>query len=104
MFTGPWKFSEAKKLLSSPPFRVALLTDRDAAEMVRGIQGFRLLEGYRGRPPADLDAIEEVLLRLSRLAEEVPEIGEIDLNPIFAFPPGAGCHIADARIRVRTAR
>jgi acetyl coenzyme A synthetase (ADP forming)-like protein len=92
------------EVLADVCFRVAPLTDHDAAEMVRGIRGFRLLEGYRGHPPADLEAIEEVLLRLSRLAEEVPEIGEIDLNPIFAFPPGAGCRIADARIRVRAAR
>jgi acyl-CoA synthetase (NDP forming) len=82
-------------------FRVAPLTDRDAAEMVRGIRGFRMLEGYRGHPAADLDAIEEVLLRVSRLAEEVPEIREIDLNPIFAHAPGRGCTVADARIRVR---
>ena len=64
---------------------------------------FRLLEGYRGHPPADLEAMKAVL-RLSRLAEEIPEIAEIDLNPIFAFPPGEGCRIADARIRVRFAR
>jgi hypothetical protein len=41
-----------------------------------------------------------VLLRLSRLVEEIPEISELDLNPIFALPPGQGCRIADARIRV----
>jgi hypothetical protein len=45
--------------------------------------------------------MEDILLRVSRLAEEVPEIGEIDLNPIFAFAPGKGCQIPDARIRVR---
>jgi acetyl coenzyme A synthetase (ADP forming)-like protein len=89
------------EVLADVGFRVAPLTDSDAAEVVRGIRGFRLLEGYRGHPPADLDAIEETLLRLSRLAEEVPEIREIDLNPIFALPPGAGCRIADARVRVR---
>jgi acyl-CoA synthetase (NDP forming) len=82
-------------------FRVTPLTDRDAAEMVRGIRGFRLLEGYRGHPPVDIPAIEELLLRVSRLVEEIPEIGEIDLNPIFAFAPGQGCRIADARIHVR---
>jgi acetyl coenzyme A synthetase (ADP forming)-like protein len=92
------------EVLADVCFGVAPLTDRDSGEMVRGIRGFRLLEGYRGHPPADLDAIEEVLLRLARLAEEVPEIGEIDLNPIFSFPPGAGCRIADARIRVRPVR
>jgi acyl-CoA synthetase (NDP forming) len=91
------------EVLADVCFRVAPLTDRDAAGMVRGVRGVRLLEGYRGHPPADLAALEEVLLRVSRLAEDVPEIGEIDLNPIFAFPPGEGCAVADARVRVRPA-
>jgi acyl-CoA synthetase (NDP forming) len=69
--------------------------------MVRGIRGFRLLEGYRGHAAADVPALEEALLRISRLVEEVPEIAELDLNPIFALPPGQGCRIADARIRVK---
>jgi acyl-CoA synthetase (NDP forming) len=91
------------ELLADMRFRVTPLSDRDAAEMVRGIKGFRLLEGYRGRPPADVAAIEEVILRVSRLAEEVAEIREIDLNPVFALPPGSGCLVADARIRVQPA-
>ena len=81
-------------------FRVTPLTDRDAHEMVRGIKGYRLLEGYRGAPPADIAAIEEVLLRISRLVEEVSEITEVDLNPIMALAPGQGCWIVDARIKV----
>jgi len=81
-------------------FRVTPLTDRDAHEMVRGIKGHRLLEGYRGAPPADIAAIEEVLLRISRLVEEVSEITEVDLNPIMALAPGQGCWIVDARIKV----
>jgi acyl-CoA synthetase (NDP forming) len=89
------------EVLADVCFRVAPLTDRDAREMVRGTRGVRLLEGYRGRPPADVATIEEVLLRVSRLAEEIAEVGEIDLNPIFSFPPGEGCQIADARVRVR---
>ena len=84
-------------------FRVAPLTDRDAAEVVRGIRGFRLLEGYRGHPRADVEALVEALLRVSRFAEDVPEIEEIERNP--ASPSlGEGCRIADARIRVRPAR
>jgi acyl-CoA synthetase (NDP forming) len=90
------------EVLADVCFRVAPLTDRDAAEMVRGIRGFPLLQGHRGSAPADLGAIEEVLLRVSRLAEEVPEIGEVDLNPVFALPPGQGCQVADARVLVRT--
>ena len=89
------------EILGDVRFRITPLSDRDAAEMVREIRGFRLLEGYRGHPPADVEAIQDALLRVSRLVEEVPEIGELDLNPIFALPPGKGCSIADARIRVQ---
>lgn len=89
------------EVLADVGFRVTPLTDRDAAEVVRGIRGYKLLDGYRGHPPVDVPAVEELLLRVSRLAEEIPEIGEIDLNPIFAFAPGQGCRIADARIQVR---
>lgn len=88
------------EILGDVQFKVTPLTEVDAADMVRSIKGRRLLEGYRGHPAADIGAIEELLLRLSRLVEEVPEIVELDLNPIFALPPGQGCQIADARIRV----
>jgi len=88
------------EILKDVCFRITPLTDRDAHEMVRSIRGYRLLDGYRGHPPADIPAIEDLLLRLSRLVEEVPEISEIDLNPVFALPPGQGCRIIDARIRI----
>ena len=61
----------------------------------------RLLEGYRGHPPADVDALQQVLLRISYLVERIPEISELDLNPVFALPPGKGCLVVDARIRLR---
>jgi acetyl coenzyme A synthetase (ADP forming)-like protein len=89
------------EILADVCFRVTPLTDRDAEEMVRGIRGYRLLEGYRGHPPADVPAIEEVLLRVSRMVEDVPEIRELDLNPVFALPPGQGCAVVDVRIRVQ---
>jgi len=88
------------EILGDVGFRVTPLTDRDAASMIGEIKGYRLLTGYRGHPPADIRAIEDALLRVSRLVEEVPEIAELDLNPIFAFPPGQGCRIVDARIKV----
>ncbi len=88
------------EILGDVQFRITPLTDRDAAEMIQEIKGYRLLTGYRGHPPADLEALEETLLRISRLVEEIPEISELDLNPIFALPPGQGCRIVDARIRV----
>lgn len=81
-------------------FGVCPLTDRDAREMIGSIRGFRLLEGYRGHAPSDIDALADTLLRIARLAEAAPEICELDLNPIFALPAGEGCGIADARIRV----
>ena len=72
--------------------------------MVRSIRGYRLLQGYRGHAAADIPAIEDVLLRVARLVEEVPEISELDLNPVIALPPGEGCLIIDARIRVAALR
>jgi acyl-CoA synthetase (NDP forming) len=92
------------EILGDVRFRIAPLTDRDVEELLHEIKGFRLLEGYRGHPPADLASLREALLRLSRLADEVHEISELDLNPVFALPPGEGCLIADARIRVRAVR
>jgi acetyl coenzyme A synthetase (ADP forming)-like protein len=89
------------EILGDVCFRVTPLTDQDAGEMVRGIRGYRLFQGYRGHPAADVAALEDLLLRVSRLVEEVPEIGELDLNPVFALPPGQGCRIVDARIRVK---
>jgi acyl-CoA synthetase (NDP forming) len=88
------------EVLRDVSFRVTPLTDRDAREMIRQLRSFRLLEGYRGSPPADLAALEELLLRVSLLVEEVPEIAELDFNPVIALPPGQGCRIVDARIRV----
>ena len=90
------------EILKDITFRITPLTDSDANEMVRSIKGYRLLEGYRDRAPADIKALENTLLKISRLVEEVPEISELDLNPIFALPPGKGCRIADARIHVQS--
>ena len=90
------------EILRDVCFRVTPITDQDAAEMVRSIRGYPLLEGYRGHPPADIAAIEDLLLRVARLVEEVPEISELDFNPVFALGPGQGCSIVDARIRVES--
>ena len=92
------------EVLGDVRFRIAPLTDRDADELLRGIRGYKLLQGYRGHPPVDLDALRELLLRVSRLAEDVPEIAELDLNPVMALSPGNGCRIVDARIRVSPKR
>jgi acyl-CoA synthetase (NDP forming) len=89
------------EILGDVRFRIAPLTDRDADELLHEIRGLPLLLGYRGHPPADLDALRELILRVSRLAVEVPEIVELDLNPVMAMSPGHGCRIVDARVKVR---
>ncbi len=81
--------------------RITPLTDVDAAEMVRSLRTFPLLEGYRGTPRCDVAAVEDVLLRLSALVEGHPEIAELDANPVIAGP--AGATIVDARVRLAPA-
>jgi len=89
------------EVLKDVAFRIHPLTDRDAAELVREVRGYPLLEGYRGQPPGDTQALEEVLLRVSRLVGDLPEIHEMDLNPLKVLAPGKGCIAVDARIGLR---
>ncbi len=91
------------ELMKDAAFRLHPLTDLDAHEMVRSVKGYPLLTGYRGAPPADLDALEEVLLRVSALVGDHPEIAEMDLNPVKVLPAGRGCVAVDARVLVRPA-
>ncbi len=67
-------------------FRIAPIRPLDAHDMLRGIRGTAILDGVRGAPPVDAAALVDVLLRVSRLAVEVPEIEELDINPLLAFP------------------
>jgi acyl-CoA synthetase (NDP forming) len=79
-------------------FRVHPLTDRDARELVRGVRGARMLDGFRGAPPGDVAALEEVILRISQLVGDHPEVAEIEINPLVVLAPGDGCIALDARI------
>jgi acyl-CoA synthetase (NDP forming)/GNAT superfamily N-acetyltransferase len=76
-------------LLGDRSFRLLPLTTADAHDMWCSLRSAPLLTGYRGSEPADTGAVEDLLLRLGRLAEEVPEVAELDLNPVLAGPDGA---------------
>lgn len=84
------------EILIDVAFRIVPLTRRDAAEMIREIKGYPLLEGYRGQEPADLAKLEEMILKVSEFIGQHPEIEELDLNPVFAYKDGAVA--VDARI------
>jgi acyl-CoA synthetase (NDP forming) len=73
----------AVELLHDRAFRILPLTDRDAGELVRGLRTSPLLFGYRGAEPANVRALEDLLLRVARFAEQVPEVAELDLNPVM---------------------
>lgn len=84
------------ELLKDVSFRIVPVTKRDAAEMIREIKGYPLLEGYRGQEPANIDALQDIIVRVSQFVERTPEIKELDLNPIFAYRDKAVS--VDARI------
>ena len=88
----------AVEVLGDVAVRLAPLTDLDANRMVRSLATFPLLDGYRGAPPADLPALEELLLRLAALAEAHPQVAELDCNPVVVAEHGAV--VLDARVRV----
>ena len=92
----------AVELLGDVQTRLAPLTRRDAAEMVRSLRTFPLLDGYRGAPRADVPALEDLLLRVSALAAAHPEIAELDCNPVLVGPGAAT--VVDARVRSRRPR
>ena len=78
----------AAELVGDTALKVAPLTDQDAAELVRGLRSSALLFGYRGAAPTDTPALEDLLLRLSVLGGQLPELAELDLNPVIARPDG----------------
>lgn len=79
-------------------FRLAPFGRVEARRMVRGIKGFKLLTGFRGRPKTDLVSIEKSIVSLAALAMNHPEIQEMDINPLLAHPEGQGATVADCRI------
>lgn len=79
-------------------FRVCPITEYDAREMIEEIKAYPILNGFRGRPKADVDTLVDILLKTSKLALDFPEIDQMDLNPIIVYEKGKGCAVVDARI------
>jgi acyl-CoA synthetase (NDP forming) len=91
----------AVELLKDVAVRLTPLTDRDAAEMVRALATFPLLDGYRGAPKTDVAALEDLLLRIGALVDAHPQVVELDCNPVKALSDGVV--VVDARVRVEAA-
>jgi acetyl coenzyme A synthetase (ADP forming)-like protein len=83
-------------------FRLAPIYRNEARRMVRKIKGYKLLQGFRGRPKADLESLEKALVRLSALVMDHPQIAELDINPYLAHAEGLGATVADCRIILKT--
>jgi acetyl coenzyme A synthetase (ADP forming)-like protein len=88
----------AVELLRDRAFRILPLTDIDAGELVRSLRASPLLFGYRGSAPVAVDALEDVLQRVARLAAVVPELAELDFNPVIVS--AAGVEVVDSRVRI----
>ena len=92
----------ATDVLGDHAARLAPLTDADADDLIHSIRAAPALLGHNGQPGADIDALRDTLLRVSRLANDLPQVAELDLNPVIARPDGVIA--VDARIRVTSHR
>jgi acetate---CoA ligase (ADP-forming) len=92
------------ELLKDVSFRLHPVTDVDADEMIKGLRASPLLDGYRGAPPGDREALISIILKVSALIEVVPELAELDLNPIKVLAPGKGAIVVDARMLLKPLR
>ncbi|MGA8680657.1 MAG: GNAT family N-acetyltransferase [Acidimicrobiales bacterium] len=90
----------ATEVLGDRALSLVPLGRSEADRLISSLKSAPLLRGYRGAEPADTDALADLLCRVARLAEDVPEIVEMDLNPVVAWPRGKGCVAIDAKIRL----
>jgi len=88
------------ELFKDVTFNIHPLTDLDAHDMVRAVKAYQLLEGWRGSKRADIPSIEDLLLRISALVENHPQVLEMDLNPVKVLSDGNGYLVVDGRILV----
>jgi acetyl coenzyme A synthetase (ADP forming)-like protein len=89
------------ELLKDVVLKLHPITDIDAEEMTKSIKMSKLFEGYRGSPPADIGSIQDLLLRLSAMVKDIPQIAELDFNPVKVMPEAEGYQIVDARIMLK---
>ncbi len=88
------------EVLKDVTFRLIPLTEADAREMVSEIKAAKILDGVRGQEPRDVDALVDVILGVSKMIDENPEINELDCNPTFVYAKGKGALVVDARILI----
>jgi len=89
------------ELLKDIVLRLHPLTEVDASEMVSSIKMARLFDGFRGAPPSDIKAVQDLLLRLSAMVEDINQIAELDFNPVKVMALGEGYRVVDARISLK---
>jgi len=87
--------------LKDVTFGFAPLKPSDAMKMIKSVKMYKVLEGIRGKPPADINAVAECMQRLSQLLVDFEEISELDMNPIIVYALGEGCRVADVRILIK---
>ena len=86
------------EVLRDVTFRLAPIRTLSAQHMIRSVRGFPILEGVRGEPPSDVEALAEAIERVSQLAIDLPEVIELDINPMIVRPEGQGVVAVDARV------
>ncbi|MFA5308483.1 MAG: GNAT family N-acetyltransferase [Dehalococcoidales bacterium] len=89
------------ELIKDVTLKLHPITDLDAVEMINSLKMTKLFEGYRGAPPSDVKAVQDLLLRVSAMVEDIEEIAELDLNPVNVMPRQEGYRVIDARIMLK---
>jgi acetyltransferase len=89
------------ELIRDVTMKIHPITDLDAVDMINSLKMSKLFEGYRGSPPRDTQSVVDLLLRVSAMINDIPEIAEMDLNPVNVMPKGEGYRVIDARIKLK---
>ncbi len=89
------------ELIRDVTMKIHPITDLDAVDMINSLKMSKLFEGYRGSPPRDTQSVADLLLRVSAMINDIPEIAEMDLNPVNVMPKGEGYRVIDARIKLK---